>query len=203
MTIFLNESKTLSKRCKIIFVDSSQDIPWNMVFARGIARGRSPRAKTIFHGMSLLSSTYCYNIVFALHYKVVQNLAAAVKFVHSIIKTLICCGDRWLYKIVHKLPFNSVQTTAWVPIKTSCSSPDKRAKWQSQAQGWIPVVPSVRGGTEGWIGIMVAGPDNDSGGVCRFNELWIEMDSMETSEISFSSLGSKTKPCYVLRAVRT
>ena len=32
-------------------------------------------------------------MVFALHSKVVQNLAAAVKFVHSIIKTLICCAE--------------------------------------------------------------------------------------------------------------
>ena len=31
-------------------------------------------------------------MVFALHSKVVQNLAAVVKFVRSIIKTLNCCG---------------------------------------------------------------------------------------------------------------
>ena len=31
-------------------------------------------------------------MVFALHSKVVQNLAAVVEFVHSIIKTLNCCG---------------------------------------------------------------------------------------------------------------
>ena len=30
-------------------------------------------------------------MVFALHSKVVQNLAAVVEFVHSIIKTLNCC----------------------------------------------------------------------------------------------------------------
>ena len=50
-------------------------------------------------------------MVFALYSKVVQNLAAAVEFVHSIIKTLNCCvvlsgtgwylmllGDTWWYK---------------------------------------------------------------------------------------------------------
>ena len=31
-------------------------------------------------------------MVFALHSKVVQNIAAVVEFVHSIIKTLNCCA---------------------------------------------------------------------------------------------------------------
>ena len=33
-------------------------------------------------------------MVFALHSKVVQNLAAVVEFVRSIIKTLNCCANR-------------------------------------------------------------------------------------------------------------
>ena len=34
-----------------------------MVFALRIALGLRPQAKTIFHGMSLLLSTYCYSIL--------------------------------------------------------------------------------------------------------------------------------------------
>ena len=41
-------------------------------FALGIALGLRPRAiprvKTIFHGMSLLSSTYCYMMMLQIYY---------------------------------------------------------------------------------------------------------------------------------------
>ena len=36
--------------------------------------GFGPRAKTIFHGMSLLSSTYCYNIDFKSELEKLQEL---------------------------------------------------------------------------------------------------------------------------------
>ena len=44
-------------------------------------------------------------MVFALHSKVVQNLAAVVEFVHAIIKTLNCCAqDKQVFIIVYKCP---------------------------------------------------------------------------------------------------
>ena len=38
--------------------------------------------------------------MFALHSKVVQNLAATVEFVHLIIKSLICCVSAILAKLM-------------------------------------------------------------------------------------------------------
>ena len=42
-------------------------------------------------------------MVFALHSKNVQNIAAVVKFVHSIIKTLNCCAALAVRKMISVL----------------------------------------------------------------------------------------------------